>query len=204
MAKKSMVAAFVVMILVSVAGAMSSCTKSEDLLNKPVEQLTAKDMERLTAVLETNFGTIKFKFYSKEAPETSRNFIKLARSGFYNNLIFHRVLSGALIQGGDPNVDGSGGPGWTMNAEFSKLKHTKGTVAMARLPSDINSAGSQFYICVIPLPVLDGQYTIFGQVTEGQEVVDKIGALPTTGPYGSPPDRPLQDAIMTKVYIELR
>jgi len=175
----------------------------QDLLTKPVEQLTEKDMSKMTAVIETSQGTIKFKFYPKQAPNHCRNFIKLARMGFYNNLVFHRVIQGFMIQTGDPNGDGSGGPGWRLKAEFSDLPHKKGTVSTARRSGDPDSAGSQFFICLEPKPFLDGQYTVFGQVTAGQDVVDKIGAMPTTGPQGFPPDRPLTDVVMKKVYIEL-
>ena len=167
------------------------------LLDKPVDQLTADDMSKMVAVIETTQGVIKFKFFPKEAPNHCRNFIKLARSGFYNNLIFHRVIKGFMIQGGDPTGNGTGGPGWRVNAEFSNLPHLKGTVSMAR-SNDPNSAGSQFFICLDRQSFLDGQYTAFGQVTEGQSVVDAIGALPT-----NPGDRPVQDAVMKKVYIEL-
>jgi len=203
MNKRSIIIVLIALGVVGLAAALSSCKKSEDLPNKPVEQLTARDMEKMTAVIETNFGVIKFKFYPKEAPNTCRNFIKLARMGFYNNLIFHRVIKGFMIQGGDPKGNGTGGPGWTVNAEFSKLAHLKGTVSMARA-QDPNSAGSQFFICLDRQSFLDGQYTVFGQVSQGQDVFDKIGALPTTGSNGSPPDRPLQDAVMKRVYIELR
>jgi peptidyl-prolyl cis-trans isomerase B (cyclophilin B) len=167
------------------------------LLDKPVDQLTADDMSNMAAVIETNHGVIKFKFFPNEAPNHSRNFIKLARQGFYNNLIFHRVIKGFMIQGGDPAGNGTGGPGWRVNAEFSKLPHLKGTVSMAR-SQDPNSAGSQFFICLDRQSFLDGQYTVFGQVIEGQSVVDEIGKLPT-----GPSDRPTQDAVMKKVYIEL-
>jgi cyclophilin family peptidyl-prolyl cis-trans isomerase len=170
---------------------------ADELLTKPVEQLTPEDMGKLLAVIETNHGTIKFKFFPKEAPGHCRNFIKLAQRGFYNNLIFHRVIKGFMIQGGDPRGDGTGGPGWRVNAEFSKLPHLKGTVSMAR-SQDINSAGSQFFICLDRQDFLDGKYTVFGQVVLGQNVVDKIGGLPT-----SPTDRPLQEARMLKVSIEL-
>ena len=100
-------------------------------------------------------------------------FAALARKKFYDGLMFHRVVSGFVIQGGDPTGTGSGGPGYNIKAEFSERKHLLGTVAMARA-SDPNSAGSQFYICLDNLPSLDGQYTTFGQVFEGIEVVEKI------------------------------
>ncbi len=170
-------------------------------LTKPADQLTVEEMQKMQAVLETSAGTIKFKFFPQQAPNHCRNFIKLAQSGFYNGLIFHRVIPGFMIQGGDPNGNGSGGPGWTVNAEFSDLPHLKGTVSMARTP-DPNSAGSQFFICLEPHPDLNGKYTVFGQVSQGQEVVDKIGASASTGPNGNPPNRPLEAQAMKKVYIE--
>ncbi len=187
--------------MVGAIGLMTACNKQggpemdKGSLEKPVDQVTPADMAKMTAVIETNFGTIKFKFFPEQAPNHARNFIKLARMGFYNNLIFHRVIKGFMIQGGDPNGNGSGGPGWTVNAEFSDLPHLKGTVSMART-QDPNSAGSQFFICLDRQEFLDGKYTAFGQVTEGQEVVDKIGALPTRN------EKPTQDAVMKKVYIE--
>jgi cyclophilin family peptidyl-prolyl cis-trans isomerase len=127
------------------------------------------------AVIETNKGVIKFKFYTQDAPNTVANFIKLTDKKFYDGLTFHRYEPGFVIQGGDPNGNGSGGPGYQIKAEFNKNKHVAGTVAMARA-ADPNSAGSQFYICLAPAPFLDNQYTVFGQVTEGMDVVLKLRA----------------------------
>lgn len=148
-----------------------------------------------------NFGKIKIELYKDDAPKNVANIVKLAKEGFYNGLKFHRVIPGFVIQGGDPKGDGTGGPGYTIDAEISpKLKHLKGTVAMARLPDQINpqraSSGSQFYICLEPQPRLDGAYTIIGQVVEGMEVVDKIGQVKTDAR-----DMPAQDVIMEKVSI---
>ena len=198
-----------IMVVIGFAILFGACHRGggemdKALLEKPVEQLSAEDMSKLTAVIETNYGVIKFRFFSKQAPNHCRNFIKLARMGFYNSLVFHRVMRGFMIQGGDPNGDGSGGPGWRLKAEFSNLPHLKGTVSTARRSGDPDSAGSQFFICLDRQPGLDGEYTVFGQLIQGQDVVDKIGVLPTTGPQGYPPDRPLSDAIMNKVYIELQ
>src|SRR5690348_15565818 len=120
-----------------------------------------------------NGGTIKFELYPDSAPKTVANFEKLANSGFYNGLTFHRVEPGFVVQGGDPNGNGTGGPGYKIPAEFNERKHVTGTLAMAR-SSDPNSAGSQFYICLAPAPFLDRQYTVFGQVLEGQDLVQKI------------------------------
>jgi peptidyl-prolyl cis-trans isomerase B (cyclophilin B) len=120
-----------------------------------------------------NGGKIEIEFYPDAAPKTVDNFIKLSRKGFYNGLTFHRVEPGFVVQGGDPNGNGSGGPGYTIPAEFNSHPHLRGTVAMARA-EDPNSAGSQFYICLAPAPFLDGKYTVFGQVTSGMDVVDGI------------------------------
>ncbi len=133
------------------------------------------------AVIETSKGTIKFEFYAQDAPNTVAAFIELAQKGFYDGTKFHRVEPGFVVQGGDPlskNDDpmvGKGGPGYRLKAEFNARQHLDGTVAMAR-SQDPDSAGSQFYICLGPQPFLDGNYTVFGQVTEGMDVVRAITA----------------------------
>lgn len=151
-------------------------------------------------VLETNFGKIRIALNHKAAPKTAANFEKLATSGFYNNLTFHRIIPGFVIQGGDPRGDGTGGPGYTVPAEIS-LPHTRGAVAMARTGDQVNpsraSSGSQFYIALQALPELDGQYTVFGQVVEGMDAVDKIAQVKTDA-Y----DKPLQAVKIIKAYLE--
>jgi cyclophilin family peptidyl-prolyl cis-trans isomerase len=139
------------------------------------DELTTLAAEAKTALarITTPKGEIVFKFYPNEAPLHSAAFIKLARAGFYDGLTFHRVEPGFVIQGGDPVGNGTGGPGYTLDAEFNELPHLKGTVAMAR-SSNPNSAGSQFYICLEDAPFLNRQYTVFGHVVEGQSVVDSI------------------------------
>ncbi len=127
------------------------------------------------ATIVTNKGTIRFRMYPEEAPNTVANFVKLAKKGFYNGLTFHRVEPGFVIQGGDPKGNGSGGPGYSIKNETNqKLRHNRGAVAMANAGRD--TAGSQFYIVIDkPAPHLDnGDYTIFGQVFEGQSVAEKI------------------------------
>ncbi|MEO0074503.1 MAG: peptidylprolyl isomerase [candidate division WOR-3 bacterium] len=148
-------------------------------------------------------GKIKIKLYTKEAPKTTENFIKLVNQGFYNGLTFHRVIPGFVIQGGDPKGDGTGGPGYTIPAEINaNLKHIRGAVATARLSDQVNptkaSSGSQFYICHAPAPHLDGNYTIFGMVVEGMDVVDKIALVKTTP--GN--NKPIVPVVMEKVYLE--
>lgn len=124
------------------------------------------------AVIETTKGTIVMELYPDVAPKTVENFKSLTNKGFYNGLVIFRVEPG-LIQTGSPTNVNTGGPGYTIDAEFNEKKHIAGTVAMARA-ADINSAGSQFYICKVPLSMLDGQYTIFGQVIEGMDALNKI------------------------------
>jgi peptidylprolyl isomerase/peptidyl-prolyl cis-trans isomerase B (cyclophilin B) len=118
-------------------------------------------------------GEIRIELYPDTAPKTVENFVTLAKKGFYDGLTFHRVEPGFVAQGGDPKGNGTGGPGYTVKAEFNQRKHVRGTMAMARA-NHPDSAGSQFYICFQPAPFLDGKYTVFGQVTSGMEHVDKI------------------------------
>ncbi|BFU92627.1 MAG: putative peptidyl-prolyl cis-trans isomerase [Nitrospira sp.] len=133
------------------------------------------------AIIKTKFGDIEIKFYSDVAPKHVENFIKLAKSGFYNGTIFHRVIPGFMIQGGDPNtkdtlkkdIYGQGGPGHTIKAEFSDIPHKRGVVSMARA-ADPDSAGSQFFIVVEDSRFLDRKYSVFGEVTKGIGVADKI------------------------------
>jgi cyclophilin family peptidyl-prolyl cis-trans isomerase len=125
------------------------------------------------ARIGTKHGDIVFRFYPDDAPAHSAAFIKLADAGFYDGLAFHRVEPGFVVQGGDPRGDGTGGPGYQLNAEFNKRPHVRGTVAMARSARP-DSAGSQFYICLNDAKFLDGQYTVFGQMVEGFEALDAI------------------------------
>lgn len=154
-------------------------------------------------VIEMENGKkIKAELYPDTAPETVANFEKLVKSGFYDGLIFHRVIEGFMIQGGCPDGTGMGGPGWTIKGEFAKngfkndLKHTRGVLSMARSMMP-NSAGSQFFIMHKDAPHLDGQYAAFGKVIEGMDVVDEIAGTKTD--YN---DRPLEDQRMKKVTIE--
>lgn len=132
------------------------------------------------AVIETNLGNIELRFFPDVAPKHVENFLTLAKSGFYDGTIFHRVIPGFMIQGGDPNTKGTdksiygqGGPDHSVKAEFSKRPHKRGILSMARSQSP-NSAGSQFFIVVQDSNFLDGQYTVFGEVVSGLEIVDKI------------------------------
>src|ERR687883_2093111 len=140
-----------------------------------------------SGVITTTFGNILLEFYTKDSPNTVQNFKELSKRGFYDGLIFHRIVPGFIIQGGDPNTKdntnrskwGTGGPGWNIKAEFNKKKHSRGVLSMAR-SQDPDSAGSQFFIVLKDSSFLDGQYTVFGKVISGMDdVVDKIASLQT-------------------------
>ena len=154
------------------------------------------------AIIKTSFGNIKFNLAPDIAPETVRNFSQLTKSGFYDGTLFHRIIPGFMIQGGDPNTKnpdkstwGQGGPGYNLKAEFNSRSHLRGIVSMARA-TDPDSAGSQFFIVTDDSTFLDRQYTVFGEVVEGMEVVDKIVNLPRDGN-----DCPKQEAKMLEVTI---
>jgi len=154
-------------------------------------------MPNRTAAVQTNKGTIRFELLESDAPKTTENFITLAERGYYDGVIFHRVIKGFMIQGGDPNTKdetkkatwGQGGPGYTIKAEFNDKPHTRGVLSMART-SDPNSAGSQFFICHGAPSFLDHQYTAFGKLIKGDDVLEKIATTPTTGSEGG--DRPIK------------
>jgi cyclophilin family peptidyl-prolyl cis-trans isomerase len=173
-----------VISLLLVAGCASSATNTETT-NKvepqtstpsPVEAGDEKMAGNPTAVIVTNKGEIRFELFEKRAPVTVANFIALAESGFYDGLTFHRYEPGFVIQGGDPNGDGTGGSDKTIPLEIHpELRHVEGAVGMAR-SQDPNSASSQFYITLAPTPFLDGNYAVFGRVTEGMDVVKALRA----------------------------
>jgi peptidyl-prolyl cis-trans isomerase B (cyclophilin B) len=156
-----------------------------------------------TVNIETNHGKISFDLLPELAPETVRNFEKLTKDGFYDGTLFHRVIPGFMIQGGDPNTKtdnkgswGMGGPGYNIKAEFSSRSHLRGIVSMAR-SQDPNSAGSQFFIVTSDSAFLDREYTVFGQVKEGMDIADKIVNVQRDGN-----DCPLEKVEMKKVSLE--
>lgn len=157
----------------------------------------------LTIKMESG-DTIKAELYPDKAPNTVNNFIALANSGYYDGLIFHRVIKGFMIQGGDPDGNGTGGPGYAIKGEFSAngfkndLKHDRGVLSMARSMMP-NSAGSQFFIMHQNSPHLDGQYAAFGKVIEGIEVVDKIAEVKTDFR-----DKPKEDQVMAEVSVDTK
>ncbi len=157
---------------------------SQEVRSRKFSSEEVKKMSEQRAIIHTTLGDITLKFFPEVAPNHVNNFIELAKKGFYNGTTFHRVIPGFVIQGGDPNSKdpdrskhGMGGPGYQLKAEFNKKPHRRGTLSMAR-SGHPDSAGSQFFICVADVPSLDGQYTVFGEVTKGMEVADKIVSVP--------------------------
>lgn len=152
--------------------------------------------EKPRVVMETSMGNMVLELWPDVAPKHCQSFVYLVNKGFYDSVMFHRVVPGFVIQGGDPQGTGMGGPGYTLPAEFSTtLKHEEGILSMART-SDPNSAGSQFFICLANTPHLDGKYTIFGKVVDGLDVIHKIEKTPAQR------ERPVTPVYMTKVYMQ--
>lgn len=149
-----------------------------------------------------DMGTIKLELYPDKAPQTVANFVSLAKSGYYNGLIFHRVIKGFMIQGGDPTGTGMGGPGYSIKGEFgangfnNPISHKRGVISMARTNVP-DSAGSQFFICHQDSEFLDNNYAAFGMVSEGIEIVDSIAETPTNDN-----DKPLKDIIIESITID--
>jgi len=159
-------------------------------------------------IIKTSEGEMVIEFWSDAAPKTVENFKKLARSGFYDRTTFHRIVKGFMIQGGDPNSKdpakensyGQGGPGYKIKAEFNNHSHERGVISMARGP-DPDSAGSQFFICLAPVPRLDGQYTTFGKLIKGDDVLEKIGDTPVTRNSMGENSKPTKRVIIESVKI---
>ncbi|MDD5199919.1 MAG: peptidylprolyl isomerase [Terrimicrobiaceae bacterium] len=160
------------------------------------------------AVIKTTDGTMVAEFWSDAAPGTIANFIKLAKSGFYDGTAFHRIISGFMIQGGDPltkdkskeDLWGTGDPGYKIKAEFNDHKHVRGVLSMAR-SSDPDSAGSQFFIMLGANPGLDGQYTTFGQLIKGDDVLTKISETPVTASSSGEPSKPAKRVEIQSIQI---
>ena len=149
-----------------------------------------------SATIETNHGTIQLELFDEEAPETVANFRKLASAGFYDGVVFHRVIGNFMIQGGCPNGTGTGGPGYTFDDEFNEHPIVRGTLAMANAGPNTN--GSQFFIVTAEAtPWLDGKHTAFGRVLDGMDVIDTIEAQPTDAR-----DKPVDDVRMERVVVD--
>lgn len=183
-----------------------SCSgnNSEKTIGDKLENLMdLKENEILVASIKTNKGTMELQLFPREVPKTVENFAGLALKGYYNGVIFHRVIDGFMIQGGDSTGTGRGGHsfwGGTFNDEFNpNLKHdSKGILSMANAGPNTN--GSQFFITLVPTPWLDGKHSVFGKLISGMDVLEAIGKTPTVKPY----DRPVEDIVMEEVTVEKR
>ncbi len=172
---------------------LSNGMKYSDMAQAPKEASTQKNR---IAVFDTNQGQFSIELFEDKAPITTKNFITLVEKGFYNGLIFHRVIDAFMIQGGDPNGNGTGGPGYTIPDEFNPdLRHdSAGVLSMAN--SGPNTGGSQFFITLVKTPWLDGKHSVFGKVVDGLDVVKKIGQVKT-----GPNDKPVADVVINKITI---
>jgi len=172
------------------------------------EEKSPMNSSNEVAVIKTNEGDMVVQFWTDAAPKTIENFKKLARQGFYDGTIFHRIVKEFMIQGGDPNSKdpakensyGQGGPGYNIKAEFNDHSHDRGVVSMARGP-DPDSAGSQFFICLASVHRLDHQYTTFGKLIKGQDVLEKIGDIPVTRNSMGEPSKPTKRVVIASIKI---
>jgi cyclophilin family peptidyl-prolyl cis-trans isomerase len=164
-----------------------------------VPEMTIVVDNQYVATINTNKGAIVIELFPKEAPKTVNNFVFLARDGYYDGVIFHRVIPGFMIQGGDPTGTGGGGPGYNFEDEIapSLVFDSPGLLAMANRGGGTSTNGSQFFITVVPTPHLNGAHTIFGRVVQGQEVADAIAVVAK-----GPGDKPLQDVVIQGVEIQ--
>jgi len=172
------------------------------------EEKTPRNSSNEVAVIKTREGEMVVQFWTDAAPNTIDNFKKLSSQGFYDGTIFHRIVKGFMIQGGDPNSKdpakensyGEGGPGYNIKAEFNDHGHDRGVISMARGP-DPDSAGSQFFICLGPVHRLDHQYTSFGKLIKGDDVLEKIGDTPVTKNSMGEPSQPTKRVIIESIKI---
>lgn len=176
-----------------------------DLSKVSVDDL---DLANTKVVLVTNYGTMTLAFYPQRAPETVKNFVKLAKDGFFDHTKFHRVIRSFMIQGGDPTTKdadkeaswGQGGPGYTIKGEVNETKHLRGVISMAS-SSGPDTAGSQFFICHADVPQLDGKYAAFGALESGLDTLDKIANVPVTGPPNAEKSKPLQPVHLEQAVV---
>lgn len=178
-----------ILFLLTISPCISQTPNSSN--STPMKEATNSSTPQV--IVRTTLGDMTFEFWPDVAPKTVDNFLKLSREGFYNGTAFHRVIKGFMIQGGCPKskkgangMPGTGGPGYQIKAEFNNRSHQKGVLSMAR-SQDVDSAGSQFFICHGDASFLNNKYTAFGKLIKGEDVLDKIAAIPCTGPERSSP-----------------
>lgn len=203
--KKGVILVGISAMLIGLVGCTNNNTSSQKNDEESEATVEATGELPIATIKVKDFGTIKAELYPDKAPNTVNNFISLANSGFYDGLIFHRVIKGFMNQGGDPNGVGTGGPGYSIKGEFSNngytkndLKHTAGVLSMARA-SDPDSAGSQFFIMAEEASYLDGDYAAFGRVIEGMDVVEAINSVETNSN-----DKPLKDVVIESITVDTK
>ena len=201
------------LILIICIGTFAGCTKNDEQKNSGSgsaenneSSFNAETDNPVATITVKDFGTITVELYYDKAPNTVKNFIYLANKGFYDGLTFHRAIEGFMIQGGCPNGNGTGRPGYSIKGEFSSngfdtndLKHVRGTISMGRTMQSYDSAGSQFFICQEDYSYGDGDYAAFGMVTDGMDVVDSIASVDTDSS-----DKPIKDVIIESVTVDTK
>ena len=203
--KKGVILVGISAMLIGLIGCSNNKASSPNNDEANEVSVESKDELPIATIEIKGFGTIKAELYPDKAPNTVNNFISLSNSGFYDGLIFHRVIKGFMNQGGDPDGIGTGGPGYSIKGEFSSngytkndLKHTAGVLSMARA-SNPDSAGSQFFIMAKEASYLDGDYAAFGKVIEGMDVVEAINSVETDGN-----DKPLKDVVIESITVDTK
>lgn len=203
--KKGVILVGISTMLIALAGCTNKNISSQDTDEENETTVESTGELPVATIKVKDFGTIKAELYPDKAPNTVNNFISLANSGFYDGLIFHRVIEGFMNQGGDPDGVGTGGPGYSIKGEFSNngyknndLKHTAGVLSMARA-NDPDSAGSQFFIMAEEASHLDGDYAAFGKVIEGMDVVEAINSVETNSN-----DKPLKDVVIESITVDTK
>lgn len=203
--KKGVIFIGISTMLIALAGCTNKNISSQDTDEENETTVESTGELPVATIKVKDFGTIKAELYPDKAPNTVNNFISLANSGFYDGLIFHRVIEGFMNQGGDPDEVGTGGPGYSIKGEFSNngytnndLKHTAGVLSMARA-NDPDSAGSQFFIMAEEASYLDGDYAAFGKVIEGMDVVEAINSVETNSN-----DKPLKDVVIESITVDTK
>jgi peptidyl-prolyl cis-trans isomerase B (cyclophilin B) len=197
------ISAFMKTLILTIAVIASTVFATEEK-----KESTPMNPSNEVAVIKTSEGDMVVQFWTDAAPNTVENFKKLARQGFYDGTIFHRIVKQFMIQGGDPNSKdpakensyGQGGPGYNIKAEFNDHSHDRGVISMAR-SQDPDSAGSQFFICLAPVRRLDHQYTTFGKLIKGQDVLEKIGDTPVTRNSMGEPSKPTKRVVIESIKI---
>ncbi len=162
----------------------------EDLLRKPLDQITASDLKRLRVLVKTDYGNFVIGFYPEKAPTLVKNFVKLVQQGFYDDLSFHMVVPRYMVIAGDPTGTGNGGPGYWLKPEYNDLPHKRGAVGYSHPPYQPKQIGSQFYVMLIDYGKYTNAYPVFGYVEKGMETLDRIGDIPSSGGSSTPPWQP--------------